>query len=148
MSCSGIHCSGCAGGAVVPPVAFAALFGLPWVIEHAVEVAAVSAACGVLAVAAVVWLLRRGDRRDDRQRAAASIWTVRAEAVTGTRVPDPLSHPAVTFAAPGAPDVTADVTAAPRRLELEPRALHLHFYGQPTAEQAAVIRHAINGGPQ
>ena len=30
MSCSGLHCGGCAGGAAVPPVALGVLYGFVW----------------------------------------------------------------------------------------------------------------------
>jgi hypothetical protein len=63
MSCSGIHCAGCGAGASVPPVALAGLLGLAWVAEHLIEAAAIAAACGGLAVAAVVQLMRWQDRR-------------------------------------------------------------------------------------
>ena len=126
MSCSGIHCPACAGGAAVPPVALAALLGLPWVVEHVVEVAVTSAVCGALAAAAVVALMRWQDRRQAARAAQASVWTVRAEAVTGTRVPDPLEQ------------------AAPPALGF--RDLHLHFDASTTPEQAEVIRRALGDG--
>lgn len=90
MSCSGLHCAGCGGGAVSPVVVLAALEGFTWLAAHVVEVLAVSAACGVLAVAAVVTLMRMGDRRDARQAAGPRLLTVRAEAVplvTATATP-------------------------------------------------------------
>ena len=62
MSCSGLHCAGCGAGAAAPPVALAGLLGLTWVAGHLIEVAAVSSACGVLSVAAVVALMRWQDR--------------------------------------------------------------------------------------
>ena len=60
MSCSGLHCAGCVGGAAVPVVPLAAFCGLAWVAEHLVEVVIVSGTCGVLAVAGVVALIRSG----------------------------------------------------------------------------------------
>jgi hypothetical protein len=63
MSCSGLHCAGCGGGAGVPVIALLALEGGAWVAAHVIEVAAVSAACAVLAVAVVVRLMRWQDRR-------------------------------------------------------------------------------------
>jgi len=51
----------------VPVVPLAAVFGLAWVAEHLVEVIAVSAACGILAVAVMVALMRWADRMDTRR---------------------------------------------------------------------------------
>lgn len=62
--CSGLHCAGCAGGVAVPVVPLAAAYGVAWVVEHIIEVAVVSAVCGALAVAAVVWLMRWQERRE------------------------------------------------------------------------------------
>jgi hypothetical protein len=123
MSCSGLHCAGCAGGAAVPVVPLLGLCGVAWVAEHLIEVALVSAACGVLSVAAVVALMRMGDRRDERQRAAASIWTVRE--------------------APQITHVRAESVTSAERPALGFRDLHVHLDGRPTAEQAAVIRQAL-----
>lgn len=69
MNCSGIHCAGCGGGAGVPVVALAVLEGFAWVTAHLIEVAVVSAACGALAVAAVVALMRAQERREARHAA-------------------------------------------------------------------------------
>jgi len=80
MSCSGIHCAGCGAGAAVPPVALAGLLGLAWVAEHLVMVAAVSAACGVLSVAAVVALMRWQDRRQAAFVARGPLFITRADA--------------------------------------------------------------------
>jgi len=123
MACSGLHCAGCGGGSAAPVLALTAFLGVDWVAEHLAEVAITSAACGALAVAAVIVLMRWANRRDARQRAAASIWTIRAEPVTGTRVPDPLP--------------TAERSALPFR------DLHIHLDGQSSTEQAAVIRQAL-----
>ena len=125
MACSGLHCSGCAGGVSVPPVAFAAAFGFAWVLNHLIEVAVVSAACGVLAVAAVVALMRWADRRDARRAAATSLWTVRAEVID-----TPRQQAAVTPAA---------------RPAIAPAVVNLNFYGLPDEQQAAVIRRALDG---
>ena len=63
MSCPGAgHCAGCGVGGGAPVLAFAAFFGVAWVAEHLIEVAVVSAMCGVLAVAAEVALMHWGDR--------------------------------------------------------------------------------------
>src|SRR5690348_16421593 len=80
MSCSGIHCAGCGAGAAVPAVALAGLLGFTWVAEHLIEVAAVSAACGVLAVAAVVRLMRWQDRRQAAFAARGPLLITRADA--------------------------------------------------------------------
>jgi hypothetical protein len=80
MSCSGLHCAGCGAGAAVPPVALAGLLGLTWVTEHLVMVAAVSAACAVLSVAAVVALMRWQDRRQAALAARGPLLITRPDA--------------------------------------------------------------------
>ena len=60
-----------------PSWPLAAVYGLAWVAEHLIEVIAVSAACGVLAVAAVVVLMRWADRSDARRAAQWQFWYVR-----------------------------------------------------------------------
>lgn len=80
VSCSGLHCAGCGAGAAVPPAALAGLFGLAWVAGHLAEVIAVSAACGVLSVAAVAALVRWADRRDARHAARGPLLITRAPA--------------------------------------------------------------------
>ncbi len=77
VSCSGLHCAGCGGGAAVPIAALAALEGLAWIAAHVIEVAAASAACGVLAVYVMVALARRQDRR---QAQCGSLLITRADA--------------------------------------------------------------------
>src|ERR1035437_1182329 len=77
MSCPGVHCAGCLGGAAVPVVPLLGFCGGAGVAEHVIEVAIVCGVSGALAVAAVVALMRWANRRDERQRGAASIWTVR-----------------------------------------------------------------------
>ena len=84
MACSGLHCGGCAGGMAVPVVPLVAFLGLAWVAEHLIEVAVVSASCGVLAVAAVVALMRWADRRDARLAARGPLMVTRAPAPTLT----------------------------------------------------------------
>ena len=124
MSCSGLHCGGCAGGMVVPVVPLLALYGAAWVAEHIIEVAAVSATCGVLAVVAVVFLVRWGNRRDERQAVA---WRqIRACGPT-------LEQPRI---------------AQRTRPELAAPAVHLHFHGLPDAEQAQIIRQALPAQPE
>jgi hypothetical protein len=73
MSCSGLHCAGCGAGASVPPIALAGLLGFTWVAGHIIEVAVVSAACGALAVVAVVALMRWQERREAAYAAAHGI---------------------------------------------------------------------------
>jgi hypothetical protein len=124
VSCSGLHCAGCAGGMSVPIVPLLALYGATWVAEHLVEVVSISAICGALAVAAVVALIRWCDRREARRAAASrSLWTARAEAV--------------------GPQAAA---ALPRQQQPAIGDVHIHFRGLPDAEQAHAIRKALNGG--
>jgi len=90
MACSGLHCGGCAGGMAVPVVPLVAFLGLAWVAEHLIEVAVVSASCGVLAVAAVVALMRWADRRDARLAARGPLMVTRepsTPALTATVTP-------------------------------------------------------------
>ncbi len=122
MSCSGLHCAGCGGGSAAPVVILAALEGFEWLAAHVVEVLVTSTTCGVLAVAAVVALMRSADRRDARRTA---LWAVRAEAVTPPRAAAAVTstgHPALGF-----------------------RDLHIHLDGLAPAEQAAIIRQALPG---
>lgn len=130
MHCSGLHCSGCGVGAGVPPIAFVAAFGVAWVAEHLVIVAATSAVCGALAVAAVVALMRWQDRRQAAFAAQASIWTAR-EIRTG-RSDLPAGNPVS--------GLTDSVRPA-----IGPAAVHLHFHGLGDDERAEVIRRAIGG---
>jgi hypothetical protein len=80
MSCSGLHCAGCGSGGAAPVLVLAALEGGAWVAAHLIEVAAVSAACAVLAFAAVAALVRWGDRRDARQLAGPPLMVTRPDA--------------------------------------------------------------------
>jgi len=114
MTCSGLHCAGCAGGIAVPVVPLVAFLGVEWVIEHLVAVAAISGTCGVLSIAAVVFLMRWGERRDAAHR---QLWTVRADALP----PRQICH-AVSDSAPP---------------ELGFRDLHIHLDGMPDTTQAA-----------
>ena len=123
MSCPGVHCAGCLGGAAVPVVPLLGFCGAAWVAEHVIEVAIVCGVSGALAVAAVVALMRWANRRDERQRGAASIWTVR-------EVP-PITH------------ARAESVTSAARPALEAPAVHLHFHGMPDTEHAAVIRQAL-----
>lgn len=116
VSCSGLHCAGCGAGTAVPPAALAGLFGLAWVAGHLAEVIAVSAACGVLSVAAVMALVRWGDRRDARHAARGPLLITRA---------------------PAPPQVTH---APPPAIEQH---IHLHFADGRQA--ARVIRQVLPG---
>ena len=80
MSCSGIHCAGCGGGAGVPVIALVALEGAAWVAAHVIVVAVVSAACGALAVAAVAALMRWQDRRQAAICARGTLFVTRMDA--------------------------------------------------------------------
>ena len=137
MGCTGLHCGGCAGGIVLPVGPLAAVYGLVWVAEHIIEVAVVSAACGVLSIVAVVFLMRWGERRDAVRR---QVWTVRAEALPprGSGTPVPITAAGIRHAA-------ADSVSSPVRSGLGFRDLHIHLDGMPDATQAAVIRQALNG---
>jgi hypothetical protein len=117
VSCGGLHCAGCIGGMAVPVVPAFEFYGIVWVVEHLVEVVATSAVCGALAVAVVVFLMKRQERREVMRAATQSLWNVRAEA---------LPHP--------------------ERRAVGPAVVHFNFYGVPEREQAAVIRRAIDGG--
>jgi hypothetical protein len=117
MSCSGLHCAGCAGGVTLPVVPLAAAFGLAWLAEHIVEVAAVCATCGVLAVLIVVVLMRWADRRDARP---VQLWHAREDiappVLTATVIPQAIA-PAIVF----------------------------NFYGAASPEPAPVVRTALPG---
>jgi hypothetical protein len=121
MSCPGLHCACCSGGSAVPVMILAGALGVDWILTHLAEVAAVAVACGALAVAASVALLRWADRRDSRR---AQLWAVREVAGIGTAVPISASErPAIVY-----------------------RDLHIHLDGIPASEQADVIRRALGGG--
>jgi hypothetical protein len=128
MSCGGLHCAGCAGGMALPVVPIVELYGLTWVIEHLAEVVTVSAACGALAVAAVVALMRWCDRRQARAAIGRPYLYVR-------------EVPAVTASAERVPiaDTARPAVAAPQVV--------FNFYGVPEADQAHVIRQALSGNP-
>lgn len=126
MSCSGLHCAGCAGGGfALPVVPLIAVYGLVWVAEHIIEVAIVSGVCGALAVAALVALMRWSDRMDARRAATWQLLRARS--------------------APEVVTVTAEALPRLERGTLGFRDLYIHLDGHPSAEQAAVIRRAISG---
>lgn len=122
MSCSGLHCAGCAGGAAVPVVPLAAVFGLAWVAEHLIAVALISAGSGVLSVAAVVVLGRWQDRH------AAMVWAARGPA---RAVLPPVVRASVV--PPGRPAITPHVT--------------VNIFGAASPEQAAAVRSLFSGQP-
>ena len=119
MSCSGIHCAGCAGGAAVPVVPLAAFCGLAWVAEHIIEVGLVSAACAALAACAVMRLKRWTDRHDAERAARGTLFVTRAGAP-----PPQLAHAARPAIGP---------------------VYNFNFYGAAGDTHAAVIRKAITG---
>ena len=125
MSCSGLHCSGCAGGSVAPVVVLVALEGGAWLVTHLIEVLAVSAACGVLAVAAVAALMRWADCRDARHAALGPLLI--------TREP---SRPALTAT------VTPQVKQGTTMSAIEN---HYHIHFDPADREAARIIRAIPG---
>lgn len=162
MGCPGLHCACCSGGLAVPPIAFVYAYGAAWVAEHLVEVAITSAACGVLAVAAVVALMRWQDRRQARFAAQASIWTVRA-GVLPPEIPTPREDLLASRSVSQLSDFALETgTGVPVSLGLSrtpvrdsgpvsrtrlrdtgPAEVHLHFHGWLETEQAEVIRRAL-----
>jgi hypothetical protein len=125
-ACNGLHCSGCAAGSAAPVAAFAAFFGGAWVAAHLVEVAIVSAACGVLAVAAVAALMRWADRRDARHAARYPLMVTREAPPTLTVTVTPQVSPGTSSAA------------------IEQ---HIHFHFDPADREAArIIRTALPQG--
>ena len=127
MSCSGLHCAGCSAGAAAPVVPLVAVFGVAWVAEYIIEVAIVSAACGVLSVAAVVALMKWGERRDARH---AAIWPL----LVNREVPAPVLTATVLPQA-------SEGTAAPA---IENR--YRIRYDPADREAARIIRDAITEG--
>lgn len=117
MSCSGLHCAGCSAGVAVPVVPLLAAFGAAWIAEHIIEVAVVCGASGVLAVAAVVALMKWADRRDARQAATWQLLSARREALS----------------APSKPQVAQGT--APAAIEYH---VHHHYYAD-SREPARVI---------
>jgi hypothetical protein len=131
VSCPGLHCPGCSGGQSLA-VLGAAVLGLavaaeavPWVAARIWWIGSTAAACFALAVAASVWLERWSDRRGTAWGAARGIVS-RADVI----LPPPARVPAA-FPAAGA------------RPAIAPAPITVNIFGQPTAEQAAVIRQAI-----
>jgi hypothetical protein len=132
MRCPGLHCEGCGDHGRGGGCAVVVLIGgiavavevLEWIAAHALELMAITAACVVLAVAAVVALARWGDRREARHATARPFLTAREVPGIGNgpaSLPTPAERPALGF-----------------------RDLHIHLDGLPADEQAAVIRRALN----
>jgi hypothetical protein len=102
-----------------------ALLVVEWVASHAVEVLAVTAACGALAVAAVVALMRWGDRREARHAIEHPFLTVRPAPATLTATVIPQ-------------------VSQPERPAI-PQVVNFNFYGTGSTMAARAIRQAIPG---
>lgn len=127
MICSGLHCAGCAGGMAVPVLPAIACLGAAWVAEHLVEVAIVSAACGTLAVAVVIALMRWCDRRERRHMAGRPLLVTRPAPATLTATVIPQ-------------------VSQPERPAI-PQVVNFNFYGTGGTMAARVIRQAIPDRP-
>lgn len=131
MSCPGLHCPGCTGGqslgilAAVVGAVVVADEAVQWVAERIWWIGGTLAVCFALSVAAAIMLGRWADRRDARRDAA---WRAMKAAQ-----------------APAVVTVHATPVTSAERPALGFRDLHIHLDGVPSAEQAAVIRQAING---
>lgn len=130
MSDWGYHLSPCrgAGDAKAILAGGGLLLGalaLEWVASHAVEILAVTAASGALAVAAVVALMRWGDRRERRHMAERPFLTSRAGPATLTAA------------------VIPQISQGTPTPALEQ---HVHFHFDPADREAArIIRTALPG---
>lgn len=130
MTDYGYHWSACrSGGDAKAILAGSSLLvgalAVEWVAAHAVEVLAVTALCGAAAVAAVVALMRWGDRRERRHMAERPFLTSRPApaTLTATVIPQ-VSQPA----------------QAPALEQ------HVHFHFDPADHEAArIIRTALPG---
>ena len=141
VSCSGLHCAGCGGGSAAPVLAFAAFCGADWVVTHLAEVLVTSAACGALAAAAVVALMRWAERRDARHAIERPLLTVREAPACGTRVPDPLTSAGRPTLPSREPQAVQGAPAPAPAIEN-----HFHFHGADSEQYAArVIRQALAG---
>ena len=87
--CEGLHCAGCRDGAGKAVLVGGGILAVEWVASHAWEVLAVTAACGALAVSAVVALMRWGDRREARHMAEHPLLVTRAESASVTTTVTP-----------------------------------------------------------
>jgi len=127
MSCPGLHCACCSGGGGgIAILALVAFEGAEWVATHLVEVIATGATCAILATATAIALFKWADRRDARRAALWQFQYAREAPSVRTENRDFLS-------------------ASAERPALGFRDLHVHLDGLPSAEQAAVIRQALNG---
>lgn len=132
MSGYGYHWSKCQGGGDAKAILaggglLAGILAVEWVAAHAWEVLAVTAACGALAVAAVVALMRWGDRRERRHAIERPFLVTR---------PAP-----ATLTATVIPQVTQ-----PERPAI-PQVVNFNFYGTGSTMAARVIRQAIPDRP-
>lgn len=85
----GYHLSPCRSGGDAKAILaggglLTGMLAVEWVAAHAVEVLAVTALCGAAAVAAVVALMRWGDRRERRHMAERPFLVSRGEPATLT----------------------------------------------------------------
>lgn len=127
----GYHYSRCPGGGgggkvvLVGGGALAGILALEWVAAHAWEVLTVTALCGIGAAAAVVALMRWGDRRERRHMAERPFLVSRTEPATLT--------------ATVIPQVSQGTTAP----AIEN---HYHIHFDPADREAArIIRTALPG---
>jgi hypothetical protein len=137
--CPGLHCPGCSEGQSPGIVAGAAL-GLvlldqtvQWVAERIWWIGGTLAVCFALATAASMWLEARADRRGARFAAAHGILS-RADVVS--QIGNPITSLRPHIAAIGSDS---------ERPALGFRDLHIHLDGMPPADQAQIIRQALNG---
>lgn len=127
MNGHGFHWTACRGGGDVKVIlagggVFAAAIAIEWVTSHAWEILAVTTACGALAVAAVVALMR---------------WTDRRAAAFGAALAARREQPALT--ATVLPQVSQPVRPA------IPQAVIFNFYGAGSTMAARVIRQQLPG---
>jgi hypothetical protein len=144
MACPGVHCACCAGGIAVPVVPLLEVCGAVWVIEHLVEVVIVCGVSGALAVAASIALFRWADRRDARQAARWRLLHVREVPLIAAGRSGMEARTGNSIAGSGRRMPISATSAEP--LALGFRDVHIHLDGVPVAEQAQVIRQALNGG--
>lgn len=132
MSNYGFHWTPCRRGGDAKAILaggglLAAAVAIEWVASHAWEILAVTAACGALAVSAVVALMRWGDRREARHMAEH---------------PFLISRPApATLTATVIPQVSQ-----PQRPAI-PQVAIFNFYGAGSTMAARVIRQQLPGTP-
>lgn len=130
MSNYGFHYGRCHGGGDTKAILaggslLVGALAVEWVAAHAIEVFAVTALCGAAAVAAVIALMRWGDRRERRHMAERPFLVSRAEPATLTAT------------------VIPQVTQAER--PAIPQVVNFNFYGTGSTTAARVIRQQIPG---